>query len=564
MTDGPGSSGGWLSPLSLSWRALGWFAIIGIAAVLITVPEAAGSGVWSWRWWLVAVAGQVACTVVVTAGRPLAAGRWSSQKVLMVLALAGAVRGAVIAWSGQSLGVISDPSWASRIGNSVLVTVVLLGFLGLMFRSAREYDEQYRTLVERAVAVEVARSIGEPIDSGVLRSWSSVKGRIDEAVRVAQQTLESPGSSTSLRKASSVLRDAVDDDIRPTSRELMGTAALPSRGLRWYELLSQAIDPWRPPVAAVMVTLGLIVGLGSFVRLGITTAASYTLTYLLAVGLALLLSTSLARRTGRDRAVAITTLALMPPMVFALGLLITMLPGVISDPVGGALVALQTPATTIVVTMVARLSSERRAVLESLQSTIDSGTVSLLATDIRRRDDALNLGTYVHHSLQSELSALAIQMDEAAAAGDPLVVEKVRLRVLERLGRLEAIDPTEPPWLRSSTGRERIDEIARAWEGIAEVSLELGPADAGRLDQWHIAAQIVEEGLANAVRHGGARRIAVTVRLQDDSLIVAIDDDGILSEHAPGAGSRWLDSTVGEQWSRTVIAGRTRLEASIR
>lgn len=564
MTNSAKVGGNWLSPLSLSWRALGWFALIGVPAVLITVPNVSGSGVWSWRWWVVALAGQGACAVVAVLGRPFAEGRWCTQKVAAILIVAGAARGAVIAWVGQTLGVIADPSWLARISNSVLVTLVLLGFLGVMIRSARDYDDQYRTLVERAVAVEVARLNGESIDPEVLQSWSNVKGRIDNSVRAAIQSLDEGSDAASLRTASDLLRAAVDSDVRPASRELLSAVPTQPRQLRRRELLAQTLSPWNPPVAAVTLTLALIVGLGTFVRLGVTTAVAYTIAYLLAVATTLRLSTTLARRTGRDRAIALTTLTLLVPGVFLLGLLITQIPGVVSDPVGGALVSIQTPATIIAVSMVVRLNSERRAVLESLQQTIDAGTIALLATDVRRRDDATSLGTFVHHSVQSELSALAIQLDEASVGADPTVMVEVHARVMDRLVRLEAIDPHKPPWLRASTGRERIDEIAHAWDGIAEVSLDVGPEVSGRPDQWHIAAQIVEEGLANAVRHGGARNIGVTAHVVDTALVVVIEDDGVLGDDQPGVGSRWLDLTVGKEWSLSVVAGRTRLAATIR
>ena len=565
MTLGSVAGGSLVTPLSLSWRALGYFGLIGIPAVLVTVPDVAGSGLKSWRWWLVAMAGQLACTIVAVSMRPFVTGTWSTQKVLAVLLLAGAARGAVIAWSGQMLEVIPSPSWLARIGNSALVTAVILGLLGIVLRASRDYEQQYATLVQRAVAIEVARREGDAIDLEVLQSWSSVKRRIDEAIHAARETLALPGEARALRSASRQLRTAVDSDVRPAGRRWIDSAppTHPPR-LRGRALLAQALDPWRPPVGAVVGTLALIVGFGSLVRLGVATAVPYTVFYLVAVAATLYLSTLIARRTKHVRLVAVSALLLLVPLVYALGLLVTTIPGVVSDPIGGALVAAQTPATVLVVSMIVRLASERRAVLASLQRTIDSGTVALLATEVRRRTDATNLGTYVHHSVQSEMLALAIQLDEAAQSSDELLINDVRWRVLERLALLEAVDPNEPPWLRSKTGRERIDEIVLAWQGIASVELDLAATISARYDQWHIAAQIVEEGIANAIRHGGARSIGVTARMAEGALVVEIEDDGILGVDEPGTGSRWLDLVLGDSWSRAAQGNRTRLRATIR
>lgn len=551
-----------LSPLALSWRALAWFAPIGVIATLVTVPTVAGSGVVSWRWWMVALLAQGACTAVVAVARPFARG---TASVLIGLGLAGAVRGAVIAGAAGWLGVLPDPSWPSRIANSTLITIIWLGLLGAILRWSRDYAAQYRTLVERAITVERANREGSAIDPVVLLSWSGVKARIDDATRRARGELDaSQGDGEALSSAAMIIREAIDEQVRPASHALWSKPVPELPRLRGRMLLVEALSPWRPPLPEVLLALGLVVGVGSLVRLGVATAIPYTITYLVTVAVLLAASAALAARMGHDRVIAIGTLAALVPVTYLTGDLIARLPGVQSDVIGGALVAVQTPATTIVVTMIMRLVLERRSVLDSLQQRIDVATVSQLAGASMIREDSAQLGTYVHHSVQSELAALAIQLAEAAHTRDAVVMEEVRGRVRERLERMEAIDANQPPWLRASTGPERIAEIALAWDGIATIDVDLPTIDALRPDQWHLAAQVVEEGIANAIRHGGARQISVRGSVVNGACVLVIDDDGALGSSVPGLGSAWLDVVAAGDWSRSHAHGRTRLEATLR
>jgi two-component system sensor histidine kinase UhpB len=99
-------------------------------------------------------------------------------------------------------------------------------------------------------------------------------------------------------------------------------------------------------------------------------------------------------------------------------------------------------------------------------------------------------------------------------------------RVTE-LGLAAAIGDLETFW------RARRPEVALDVELAAE---ELVPEPL-----WDTAYRVVQEALSNAMRHGDARKVEVSVRLGDDrEVMVRIADDGARRESDPDGGGYGL------------------------
>ena len=75
--------------------------------------------------------------------------------------------------------------------------------------------------------------------------------------------------------------------------------------------------------------------------------------------------------------------------------------------------------------------------------------------------------------------------------------------------------------------------------------------------------RVVEEGLGNAVRHGGATSVAVHVRRSDGEVVVEVEDDGRgPTGGPPGLGSSLLDS-VSRTWELHALPTGARLTVRI-
>lgn len=544
----------WLSPFALSNTALAWATLIGAFSTLVLVPGTTGLGVFAMPWLAVIVVSQAVFALAIIGVRSLVRNPGPAT-VAFTLIVSGALRGAVIAVGAGLVGVntLSPASLASRSLNSAVISLIGVALIGATLSWRADFRAQYRVLRDRALLLGNAAQDGRVIDETVLAAWTSMKGDLDERLSAAGSRLATGATAEDLRAAADFIVSAIDVDLRPTARAMWQETIPDEQPIRLRALFVDTISRWRLPLGVILGLLAVVVGIGSLVRSGLVDGAAYTIRYILVTGAVLWASTAVARARPRlAPVIAVLTLVLLPPLVLLADYEIgDVLLGLPEDPTGQILVALQTPITTVFIAMAVEAARERQQVLHALQSRIDSEVAAL-----RQRGgghDAQRLSLFVHHSVQSELAALAIQMREAASTGDPATMDDVRITVLERLQRMRALDAHAPPWLRQESGRDRITQVVGAWTGILQVSLDVPDESALRPDQWHLAAQVIEEGLANAVRHGGADRVDITAHVHSGDLLVRIADNGTAStrptQETSGMGSQVLDRVAPGAWS---------------
>lgn len=548
----------WLSPLALSNTSILLASLIGGFGTLVLVPGTSGLGVFSWQWLAVTVASQVAFASVLILARVLSSTR-GPWLVLLALSIGGAIRGLVIALGGGFLGIMATTasSVAGRAINSAVISVIGVALIGATLAWRAQFRAQYQLLRNRAVLIGNAAQDGETIDPHVLDAWTTMKGDLDTTLRTASERLAAGATRRDLYDAADLLTSAIDVRLRPTARAMWQETIPEDEPIRLRPLFIETIGRWRPPLLVILGFLAVVVGIGSIVRSGLLYGGAYTVRYVIVVGLVLWASTGVARAKPRlSSLIAVVTLVALPPIVLLCDHFIgDELLGLPEDPTGQIVVALQTPITTVFIAMAVEAVRDRQQVLASLQARIDIEAAELRRSNRLAQRDAQRLSLFVHHSVQSELAALAMQVREAASTGDVAAMDDVRLSALERLQRLEQLDAHTPPWLGSTSGRERIEQVVDGWSALLDIRLDLPPESSCRPDQWHLAAQIIEEGLANAARHGGADHVTITGRPNESALELRLADNG-----THGSGPRQASAGLGTQWLDRIAPGDWRLE----
>ena len=223
-------------------------------------------------------------------------------------------------------------------------------------------------------------------------------------------------------------------------------------------------------------------------------------------------------QTGQDQLASVNVL-------FAVGVPIALL-------IGAA-------ANTVVV--------DRQGTLRVLREQIAAPTWDAHLGELHRRRVESETASFLHNSVQSRLMAASLQLDLAAKQGD-------QARAADALDQARAtldMAATHSPAI-GSPPRARLDELALAWEGIAEVTIE-SPDALEPEAAWRMAVEAVEECVANAVRHGHASRVSVRCRQDGGAIEIDVDDDGFGPTGAEGAGlgSVWMRHVTRGQWSRT-------------
>lgn len=559
----------WLSSWSLSNTALVWATVVGGLSSLILVPGPGGVGRITGQWVLAVLLSQAAFALVIVGARV----SWRDPRadvVLAVLAVSGAIRGVVLETGAQLLGVdgITTADIVSRALNSAFISVIGLALIGATLKWRADYRAQYRLLRDRAILLGTSADEGAVIEPSVLEAWTTMKHDLDTALQAASTRLEEGASQQDLEAAAALLTDAIDVNLRPVSRAMWQETVPPDQPIRIGALFYDTIQHWQLPLREILGFFLVVVGIGSLVRSGLVDGGAYTLRYVIVTGLILGATTSLARVFPRRAPlIAIATLVLLPPVILLSDHWIgSILLGLPDDPAGQVIVAIQTPITIVFIAMAVGAVRDRDQVLGALQSRIDGEVALLQEREERSRRDSQRLSLFVHHSVQSELSAIAMQAAEAASTNDQATMDDVRHQARARIEQLEALDAYSPPWLDPVRGRARIDQVVQAWTGILSIEINLPDESACRADQWELVARVIEEALANSARHSGASRIQITAHRDVECLDLRIRDDGVdhVPRANPGLGMLWLDRVVPGEWSLEQSSMGSELTVRIR
>jgi two-component system, NarL family, sensor histidine kinase LiaS len=189
----------------------------------------------------------------------------------------------------------------------------------------------------------------------------------------------------------------------------------------------------------------------------------------------------------------------------------------------------------------------------------------------------LHLARELHDQVASPLISMVVELHELRAElGDDTDASQ-RVAVLEESARQALrqtreilIDLRGQEELRLNFGHVLQSDVLSRFESRATITLHISPAWPNTISGWSAfnLARIVHEALTNAVRHGRATSIVITLDvIPSGEAIVAIIDNGEGFDGVTGLGmAGMLERTViigGTFKSWTAVGGGTRVEVRI-
>lgn len=160
----------------------------------------------------------------------------------------------------------------------------------------------------------------------------------------------------------------------------------------------------------------------------------------------------------------------------------------------------------------AKRASRRRATLAN---------VAKGAAAVERRRVARDL----HDGIAQDLALIAAYSEQITAAmgpGHPVVTAVRRALAISRSTIAELSDPpgATPPEMLGALARELADRFGISIDVYAPSDLELAPP------ARHHLTRILREAVSNAVRHGGAKNVTVTLTQARGKVGLRVADDG--------------------------------------
>jgi hypothetical protein len=117
---------------------------------------------------------------------------------------------------------------------------------------------------------------------------------------------------------------------------------------------------------------------------------------------------------------------------------------------------------------------------------------------------------------------------------------------------IERFESIKEPYVRSHVKKatDRVEEIAQLWKGLCAIEYSIPPEFDDSAAPRDVIAQLIEESVVNAIRHGEARNIEINGRVYDGAYSVVIINDGTWKEGSSSTGlGTILFETFASDWS---------------
>jgi hypothetical protein len=435
-----------------------------------------------------------------------------------------------------------DPiSLVERLLTSIFNVFVWLGFSSLVIENHRRFIRRYRAMLTQILVLKLRNSSGlEPgyayIESHILQMQTRLKSSIAEI----RSATDISGAETALAEK---FRKEIDEELKPLNQRLWVKSAYSPPSLRFKEVLITACRELKFNFHLTAWIFSGILVFNTIVLIGPTESLSYGCLSYFSFYSFNALRIWLLQKFGKK--LPVLNAVFLTLIGFGVGFFST----VILDLLGfshsysaALLIAPILPVLIITVSFIQLALSDRETLMEILS--IQSRNLN---EDYLERLDRGNAASYLHNSLQSELSSLAIQLDSVSQNPDPLRSEIVSQKIESFLSRslrddfrdfLETLDL-------------RLKRIVESWEGIAKIELSLDPMILEDPSRASLVVQLIQESIANAIRSGHANKIEIEGAFVGDAIKITVTDNGRapIETSKRGVGSEWIDSIAVSDWS---------------
>lgn len=565
------------------WQRLGDSSAVGLSVALLYFPFGLAGPLWIdpdrvggsvSQWLVVALVGQAALTLTLVVGQKLV---YSSDPDshhpiinLALLTLAVFARAVAIAWFAQAAGVIDDLEIQYRIRAGIFAQTSALIFLALLMSAYTHHKRLISNLAGQQKALDdLNNSIQDRLAAMQHELRTEVRQSIDPLIAQLDSALRHLTKSTNVTQVQEYIRRVVDNELRPLSHKLASpndqvgkishpqTESVKTR-MAWPKKssLNSLIRP-----LAIGIWVGLLAGSQGLRLYSLPYAIFYSILSGVLVGVMLFV---IRLAIGKWRPP--TPLGIM--VTFGLTVLAVAFAYQLEksfdikvpDQIGSA-AYFAVPLMSLITAIYSVIVIQRESIEIQLSKSIDDRMIAQSGLRQREYIARQRLGYVIHGTLQTSLNAAAMRL-AGMTEPDMNVIEMVRADIARAVAKLDE------PTLSNIQLIDTLNDISSTWENACDTQWSMDHKTVRILVDAPDAAlsvtEIVREGVANAIRHGGATEVRIKIAGRSNCVVVSIVDNGsgIPHESKPGLGSRMLDQTCFE-WDRRSRDNETHLVAQI-
>ena len=554
---------------TLSQTAFLAFVPVGILGVAIIIPVEKVTASQRFDWFLVGVIAQAVLAIAIFIFnkiyfRFIKGVKFSVAYIFFALFTSGALRGIAIGQAAPIFDLADPIAPAVRAINSGITVIIWMGIIGLMLEAQSSYVREYQDLYQRFLMLKSGRlPDGRALNSGRLSEIAEQVAQMTSPVRTKLAKL-SEGSFTDaqVREAVADLQQVVKEQIRPLSHRLWFDRTSHLLKFKLSNLLLDAFKTDETPILFFTALTTFSIFVGATVSMGINIGAVISLIFGMTIYMLFTLEKLLLKiemiKSKFIHPIFLILVATVPLLLTHVYFNLSEISywGLYSN-VG---VAGSVFLTAIFTTMLSQSLIDRAKIIDILTTQITSGYVEEHLQAIARMTEDSEIASYLHSSLQSELTAVALKLDQAAKSGNRDEVKSIiqyAQIVIER-------DLTVNFHAGEHSPLERINALLDAWRGIADIKIDLQKIELCETQVLTDISQVIEEAVSDAVRFGNANLISISGDASPDHYYFKVTDNGKSKQQGgSGLGTILLDEIAPNLWRREFALEGTNLEVWI-
>ena len=549
----------------ITWRIYLFCLPINIIVLLLAADHTLRTSGDVAIWALVAVISHVAIAPLVSVGISISKyfNNWKAD--LLTLLIIGAFRGLIINLCVTHFELIQTVSNTYKVFNSMFALPEWFIGWAVFIESRRLYQRDFQILFAKAMRQEQEtherRNLlpkGESSPEELIARLQFITSNLASDI---QKLLKRPDALADYSTEASRIQNLIDKDLRPVSAELWRKNVVSTPKISFWALVQISLLTSRLHV----ITTGtfsmpyLFIGLnGAFgLSVAIYQCALSALITLIALSVSeLMIKFRLLSRAHGNTLLII--LLFFVPYLFQLFFIPDKY--VISQDLQIILIGQTFQSTVLIILLLAYnsykvLNLQRSEVIASLEKHIASDKYATSIAEGSGSMSNTDYATYLHGEVQAGLTASSLLLQQAAKSGDSELANEA----LERAASLLNQDFTNISYTRMASPELKIDKIIAGWKGIADISISLPKAPQLAESVLRNAVTLIEEAIANSIRHSFATEIKVSGILRNEFLTINIISNGHpMRKGKAGLGTK-LFSDLASEWNYSNESGHNRL-----
>ena len=476
---------------------------------------------------------------------------WKAE--LCALVVIGAFRGVTINFAIGVLDLEQRVPFFYKVFNSAISLPVWFIGLAIFVESRRQFQREFEALFMRSVRKEQTSTDQNSVLVGGIEAGEQIAHLQSVATSLASEikrALDLPAAQINFAQQAGKIQDLINKELRPASAQLWNSSTLSAPKLSFSALLRVSLLEQRLRVVLVALCASPYIFIGLNGSQGWKFAAVETL-FATSSNIAIYFVCEALFKKGLINR-KVTNIAIMG-FGFLLQLLaiLFIIPSnlfwtesVLTIFLYQCLLSSNHIVGLLGFNLYKSLSQQRSAVLEYFELILQNKDVLPVSSADLSVVRNIDLARYLHGEFQAGLVATSLLLERASSAGDTELARHALRSAVDILSQ----DHVQLSQAKISSPVARLEKIASGWRGIATVTFTVDWIEGLDASEVNDAIVLIDEAVANAVRHAKATAISISGSVGGVDLTVEILSDGAMMTHnAAGLGTK-LFNELASNW----------------